>query len=448
MPTDQKQADHAVDVSGEETFDVLRIGQRVETPLGPGIIADIAVQASRYGDKIELEPPAITVKLDDPDPGEPDEVVVCMCKLGLEDSKHEAILRKEFGRLWPPITDEIPEDTHMLVDLNKKETEEVRSRFEKLSSNAHRVASVALRYRRQRRLYSDYVDLALHLAEPVIDEASNLSPGTVVTGLEGSDLNDGAAVVLQSLQLEGQEDADGRVFLVLYSPDKDLMRRLTIPEDAKFMGHDGGEATGFTPTVYDPVRLDSPELHPIRVLPDSYLPKNPNYPSSITDTVWRPTVRQTPIRYYKTREAGGFERRPDYRSWPPVNHVNYPTPDTVNPPDETKPRKRGQQAYDPAEQPLDVPPLEDEKMEALAMEFWTGYQQQREQKLPGHGSTLDFDILDYADIFQGRKELDNEQMLHLFNYMVQIGMFQPSMMKIYINHQNDKYTWKNIRTHY
>ncbi len=449
MPSVSKKADHVVDVSGEETFDILRSGQRVDTPVGPGVIVDITVQGGRYGDRLELEPPAVTVKLDDPEPGQPDQVVVCICKLGLDNQQHEAILRKEFGRLWPPITEEIPEDTHMLVDLNKKETEEVRSRFEKLSSSAHRVASVALRYRRQRRLYADYIKLALD-TEPVIDSVSAIHPGVVVTGIEGSDLQDGAAVVLQDMKVEGPEGEDNRVFLVLYSPDKDLMKRLTIPEDAKFMGHDGEDATGYTPTVYDPMRLDSTELHPIRILPNSYLPKNPNYPSSITDTVWRPTVRQTPVRFYQTKEAGGFERAPDDNAnrWPPTPHVNFPTPDTVNPPEDSKPQKRGQQAFDPADQPLDIPPMDDEKMEALAMEFWAAYQKKREEKLPGHGSTLDLDILDFADIFQARKEMKDEQMLHLFNYMVQIGMFQPSMVEIYVNHQDDKFTWKNIRTHY
>lgn len=110
-----------VEVPGDETFDLLRMGQQVETPLGSGVVKEIALQAARYGDRIELEPPAITVRLDDPAEGIPAEIVVCMCKLGLKNTKHEAIIRKEFARLWPPISDDVPKDIHMLMDLNKQQ---------------------------------------------------------------------------------------------------------------------------------------------------------------------------------------------------------------------------------------------------------------------------------------------------------------------------------------
>lgn len=449
-----RDADGAVEVSDEETFDLVRVGQKVETPLGSGRVSEIGLQAAKYGDRIELEPPVITVRLDDPEPGTPDEVTVCMCRLGLEDPKHEAIIRKEFARLWPPIEEEVPEDIHMLMDVKKKEEglEKVRSRFEKQTMTAHRVASMGLRYRRQRRLYKDYVTLSMHLAEPAIEEVSQLGPGTVLTGLEDADLGE-AGVVLRAMKLKGKDGEDlGQVYVLLYNPDSDTLRQLTLPGGSKFMGHDGGEALGVQPTVYDPDALNSPEIHPIRLLPNTYLPKNPNYPSSITDTVWRPTIRQTPIRYYQTRkEAGGFVRRPDYhdpQKWPPTSTVNYPTPDTVNPPDRQRTRKRGKEAYDPYEQTPNMDEKLNQDMEELAMRFWADYQHYREQKIPGKGNALDIDILDFADVFQGRSDMSNEDMLNLFNYFVQIGMMDEPVLRNYLMRQDEKYRQLNTRTHY
>jgi len=451
----RRDADNKVEVSDEETFDLLQIGQHVDTPIGPGVITKIGLQAGRYGDRVELEPPAITVKLDEPEPGDPDEVTVCMCKLGLNNPKHEALIRKEFARLWPPIEEKVPEDIHMLMDVNKKEEDmgKVRSRFEKQTLTAHRVASVALRYRRQRRIFQDYVKLALHFAEPAIDETGKLSPGTVLTGLEDADLGGEAGVVLKAIKLKGRDGEDaGQVYVVLYSPDSDTMRQLTLPGDSKFMGHDGGEGAGFTPTVYDPAALNSSELHPIRILPNTYLPKNPNYPSSITDTVWRPTVRQTPIRFYQTKkEAGGFQRRPDYhdpQEWPPTSTVNYPTQDTVNPPAKQRNRMRGEEAFDPNDQTPDMDEKTNQDMEDLAMKFWGDYQHYREQKIPGKGNTLDIAIEDFADVFQGRTKMDDDEMLQLFNYFVQIGMMDESLLHKYLMRQDEKFRQLNTRTHY
>lgn len=449
----RKQADDAVEVSNDEAFDLLRIGQQVETPLGSGRIVDIAIQAGKYGDRIEMEPPAITVDLDKPPEDVPKRIVVCMCKLGLEDDKHEAIIRKEFHRLWPPLTDEIHEDAHMLMDLNKQdELDKVRSRFERHNLTAHRVASVGLRYRRQRQLFRDYAELALHLAEPTIDTVDELRPGMVVTALESVDMDNQLSVVLKSLGLEGAGEDGGRVYVLLYNPEEDSLRQLTLPEDEKFMGHDGEEATGMTPTVYDPERLVSPELHPIRVLPNSYIPKSPNYPSSITDTVWRPTVRQTPIRFYETKKDAGFDRPPEAETDPPrlrIEGPNYPVPDTVNPPDPNRgPYMRGQQAFDPSEQTPDMEETVDQDMEDLAMGFWDAYQSYREQKIPGGPQTLNFDILDYADIFKSNKGMTDEEMGNLFAYLMRIGICAESLVRKYIMRMNDEARQVLWRTHF
>ena len=79
------------------TFTVLKRGQRVTTPLGPGTITDIEVQLGVYkdGTLIEMDPPTVTVKLSETG----QEEVICMCKLDLEDEGHQAIVRSEFSRL-------------------------------------------------------------------------------------------------------------------------------------------------------------------------------------------------------------------------------------------------------------------------------------------------------------------------------------------------------------
>ncbi len=457
-------ADHNVDVAPSEVFDLLRRGQPVETPLGPGVVHDIGLQAAPYGKRIELEPPAITVRLDDPEEDQPQDVMVCMCKLGLEDKQHEAIIGKEFSRLWPPLTNEVAEDTHMLVDLDNKTTEEVRARFEEAVANVSRVASTGARYRQQRQLYADFVRLALDSGEAIIDEAGELDEGTVLEGLEGVNLGDGHAVVLQSLTLD-EEDESKRAYLVLYSPDKDVLQQVSVPEENNFMGYDGGESSGFLPTVYDPAALDSPELHPIRILPNTYLPRNPNYPSTITDTVWRPTVRQTPIRFYETREAAyptqpGYEHDTLGHGNPP--YVNFPSPDTLMPEEKSngepnpqyKPHKVGPQAYDPAEQPLDVEPYEDKKMQELFEEFWTAYQLDRESKPMGKPGLMNMHLCTFMIPFakaQGWEKdgkFDVEEPLKLLNYMVQIGVIDKSLPEYFLTRYQRYLTGVDFRTQF
>jgi len=461
-------ADHNIDVVDDETIDLLKRGTHVDTPLGPGVIEDIAIQAGKYGKRIELEPPLIQVRLDDPEEGSPEVVHVCMCKLRLDNPEHEAIIRKEYSRLWPPMTDEVPEDVHMLVDLNKTENDNVRARFKKLSSTVHRVASTAIRQRRQRRVYSDYARLAIESVEPVIATVAELSPGMVITGMEGVDFNDGASVVLQTFPVEGGEEG-ASVYLMLYSPEPDLLQNFTLPEDARFMGHPGDEATGlmptvdnakeFTPTVYDPSALDSSELHPIRILPDSFLPRNPNYPSSITDTVWRPTVRQTPIRFYETKKEGAFDRKPNQTRGSEETDlwVNFATPDTVNPDDlEVNPTYKkpllGQDAYDTVLQQKivdgDAEPTFDEKMEELRTLLKIGYQGAREQKIPGYGSTSDIAFLSYFEGFVKKQELSHDDAVKLLNYMQIKGDIGVSVLKLYNQLVDNSLTLRNLRTQF
>lgn len=287
----------------------------------------------------------------------------------------------------------------------------------------------------------------MQTTEPEIDEIGNAQPGQVMTGIEDVDIDGGAAVLLDKLKGKGKDA--GKVYVMMYDPETDELRQLNVPDNFKFMGHDGGEATGYSPTVYDPMRLDSPETHPIRVLPNSYLPKNPNYPSSITDTVWRPTVRMTPIRFYNTQKAGGFERGHEYEedtpAWPAKENINFPTSDTVNPPSKTKTRMRGKDLFDPKAQTPTMQIDLDEEMEGAAKAFWSEYQQTR---LRGGAETLNLDILDFADIFAAQHELALADMPKLMNYMVQIGLMNEYMLDKYSVRQLGRLTGLDTRTHF
>ncbi len=117
---DARTAGEDVTLSGDDQFPLLKPGQHVRTPEGPGVITDIEIHAGRYGDRIEMEPPVVMVELDD-EAANPRRIQVCMCKLGLMNGEHETIVSKEFSRLWPPIDTEIPESAHQLVDLETVE---------------------------------------------------------------------------------------------------------------------------------------------------------------------------------------------------------------------------------------------------------------------------------------------------------------------------------------
>jgi hypothetical protein len=99
-------------------FPLLRVGDEVGTPDGDATVHEIAIHGGSYGDRVELEPPAIFVKMKD-EANIPAVRQVCMCVLNLADTVHEKLLSKEMDRLWPPIDEGIPEEAYMLVDPDK-----------------------------------------------------------------------------------------------------------------------------------------------------------------------------------------------------------------------------------------------------------------------------------------------------------------------------------------
>jgi len=433
-----KYAGEDVDVSSDEVVSLLEVGQEVTTPLGPGKIVDIAIHAGKYGDKIELEPPAVIVELDDPKSGDPKRIQVCMCKLGLGDSEKESIISKEFARLWPPLTEDIPKDSRMLVDVQEE------------------FASL------QRDAYVDYVDITAEFGSRTADTVETLEPGMVVTELQGIDLNGERAVVVKKNEDGDRSVEGGNIRVVLYLPDSDITKVVNIPLSYTYTGFDNSELGIPTPTVYDPIRLESPDLHTIRVLPDSFLPRNPNYPSSITDTIWRPTVRQTPIRFYSTDEtmnntkdkSAAFEHKPEQGPgaqsyWPPKDYVNYPTPDFVPHPDDMLPYESGPHMYDVGEA-AEEDFKRDKKKEELALTFYREYILKQQKKLMGKPSHLNLSVTDFADMFSKdpNHPLNEKEMVDLFVYMAEIGLFQKSTLDLYLDHLDEYRTERPFRTEY
>lgn len=101
---------------------LLGIGDEVETDDGVGVITDITLNAADYNGEWQLEPPSIEVKLEDGTT-----VHTCICSLKIpEDDDATELLHQEYGRLWPAMQDEVPEDADSLIPEGDEE-EDVRT---------------------------------------------------------------------------------------------------------------------------------------------------------------------------------------------------------------------------------------------------------------------------------------------------------------------------------
>jgi len=460
MSDQEHTAGNDVDVASEEVFPLLEVGQEVETPLGSGRIHDISLVASDYGSQVELEP-SILVELDDPDEGLPKIIQVCMCKLGLGDEKKEALIRKEFHRLWPPITDEIPKDSRMIVDVQNEFAEVDAQRvldiqaFHKLYLGSMQEPTISPEVLEALQLaaYKKYVELSKG-SEKIRGRMGDVEEGMIVENLKGLG-SDSSGVVVKV-----KEGKDGVKKLLVFLPDEDELRWVAVPGDTEFDGYDGREEVGVQPHMYDPMRLNSPELHLIRVLPDTYLPKDPNYPSSITNTIWRPTIRKTPIRYYHTRE-GAMEVKPendpkrekkdDEREWP-QDLVNYPTPDFVPHEDHMAPYESGLPVYEYREDkrhpeaPEFIEPTEE--VAGKAADFWKEYTMARQRYNPAFGAHLNKSVHQFTKDFMASNDMKKEDALELLRYMVQVGYFPPSVYDSTVDSFRADDTGMTTRTHY
>lgn len=252
-----------LDEEASDTFTLLEIGDEVTTSDNHrGKVVNIALHGADYGDdRKELEPPSITVKLEE----DGTEIVTCICALELENEEDTALLHSEYERLWPPIED-LPGDAHRLIDDEKIEEnmKNERVRFDKQYMRAQRWAT------------------------HTVTAEGPLVPGTVLEELEGVDIGKGAVVV--EVDMSGSEQT-----VKLYIPETEDTKTVKLPLDSTYRALDTPEQEPTSNKVYDEAVLESGEPEgAIRWVPDSYLPKNPNYPSSLSDALWRPTYRQYP----------------------------------------------------------------------------------------------------------------------------------------------------------
>lgn len=100
-----------VQEDADQTYKLFGVGDKVKTSDGPGTVTGVQFNTAKYNDRWELEPPQIEVELDD---GKT--IHTCLCELELPHTKKGTkLIHQEFDRLWPPITDEVPEDADSMI---------------------------------------------------------------------------------------------------------------------------------------------------------------------------------------------------------------------------------------------------------------------------------------------------------------------------------------------
>lgn len=392
-----------------DVFTLLEIGDKVDTPDGPGEVVNIALHGADYGDdRLELEPPAISVKLEDGT-----ETTVCPCVIELEDEDLTDLLHDEYNRLWPPM-DKLPGDAQRLVDDEKLEHE--RDNFSKRFMRAYRLAD----------------EFATHLTTA----AGPLAPGMVLEDLEGVELGDKGAVVVE-VNVQGNDQT-----VKLYFPDTEETKTVKLSVDSEHRALEQVPGESSDGKVYDTDVLDEGEVEGlIRWVPDSYIPKNPNYPSTLSDALWRPTYRQWPqypgLTYGSAEEDDDMQRKADYGS--PYDYEDaerddpyYTEDDWFDFPQITE-QDVVEEDWDPDTQPsperlyenpiaLFDPEKSPKKMFDLASHLWEEYQTYRHKKVPGvtwdHGN---MPFTAYCFVFMQTHEVRIPEMNELWDYMESIG---------------------------
>jgi hypothetical protein len=86
-----------------DTVAFLQVGDTVETPDGPGKVVQIALQLADYSGDVQLEPPAVVVKLQDGTVKR-----CCLCELDFGTVEINQQVAREFARLWPPMDVPVP----------------------------------------------------------------------------------------------------------------------------------------------------------------------------------------------------------------------------------------------------------------------------------------------------------------------------------------------------
>jgi hypothetical protein len=278
--------------------------------------------------------------------------------------------------------------------------------------------------------------------------------GQTITALEGVDLEGNEAVVLSAKVLPAE---DSRL-VILFFPALGSVKEYRVPLASTVTVKEETDYTIPNSSV-DELRLKSPERSqlPIRNnIPDSFYPTDPNYPSTITDVLWRPTMRRTPYpRFYnyqdprkekvmrrRNRNRPHFDnRRVQGQRKPRRKHAYYPygpaTPDT----DTDRPRRYnfptrrsvdGNPSFPPPDPRVFDPDLVTPELIKRAVAFWQGYQDKRHKVLsgiPGLGSRTGLPLEKWAVIFQKEHTLSTPAMDQLWHYMMGIDWVTASVYR-------------------
>ena len=408
-----------LDEQAGDVFTILSIGDSVTTENGPGVVTNIELHGADYGDgRKELEPPSITVKLDESE----EEIIVCPCTLELNDAPSlTQLLHDEYDRLWPPV-EELPGEAETLIDDEKIEN--------------------------SRKSYKKTYLFADKYATHVVTAQGALSPGMVLEDLEGVDVGEEGVVVVEVSSEDGDKQS-----VTLYFPGLDETKTLSIPKDTTYRALDAPDPTKNVDTVYDMESLEESggggEGY-IRWVPDSWIPKNPNGPSSLSDALWRPTYRQyPPWRSYakvrkgnKTMAKKRFVRRKkgDYGySYGPDEEDNkkfepfMSTPEWIEDSPVITEQDIVEEDWDPDLQPspdrlyenpiaLFDPEKSPKETYDLASLLWQEYQTYRHKKVPGVAqSHSSFPFEEYCYIFMDNHDLSFKEMAEIWDYMEEIG---------------------------
>jgi len=243
-----------------------------------------------------------------------------------------------------------------------------------------------------------------------------MKPGTIVTDIEGYDLGDEGAVVIDA--------TDGVVRLVRLDNEKTIevdLNQLDFAAEQPVKPEDPGE------WGYDEEAMDSPELHTIRWLPKWWGPRDPNAPSSLTDVMYRPEPywnRQVHRHYSVDHQEKQMKRRNKRsrrhvrRTAEPVYWME-PTPHRQDDGTHVQrdwglPRRMRVDLWE--EQKDDL--MDTEALVAHVVDFWQGYRTKQRSYMSELGDRRNTDVNEWGLMYMHRAGMERPEMDLLYRFMV------------------------------
>ena len=221
-------------------------------------------------------------------------------------------------------------------------------------------------------------------------------PGTIITDIAGFDVGSGAIVLSWKKNIAR-----------LYLQDTGKTVRLRVPEGVA-VSTEEFETTDSAPSVIDhsvPSDIDN-----ITGLPLFWGPRDPNYPSSLTDTSYRPQQwwnRQLG-RWAKTLKAANMQKQA-------CNQIN---------PQSKIMQTMRLDRWTPEQEKASC--LDKETLMNLAVQCWDEYEHVRMRSHPRFGRGWNTRIEDFIVFFvaPGEANLDHEELGCFLDFMVAVGLLQ------------------------